>query len=140
MRVGGIDLNQARMQAVIDAVISLAAAPQGFRSSDVAVKARAIRGLSEGAYTARQAAYDLKKLRGKNLVRLVPKSRRYEVVPKGLQTLTALLVLRDRVIKPVLAGVGKPKRGPKPKNRSPLDVQYETVHTEMRNLLQTLLQ
>jgi len=138
MRVGGIDLNQARMQAVIDAVISLAAAPQGFRSSDVAVKARAIRGLSEGAYTARQAAYDLKKLRGKNLVRLVPKSRRYEVVPKGLQTLTALLVLRDRVIKPVLAGVGKPKRGPKPKNRSPLDVQYETVHTEMRNLLQII--
>jgi len=138
MRVGGIDLNQARMQAVINAVISLAAAPQGFRSSDVAVKVRAIRGLNERAYTARQAAYDLKKLRGKHLVRLVPKSRRYEVVPEGLQTLTALLVLRDKVIKPVLAGVGKPKPGPKPKNRSPLDVQYGTVHAEMRNLLEII--
>ena len=138
MRVGGVDLNKARMRAVIEAVMSLAAAPQGFCASDVAVKVRAILGVDEESYTARQAAYDLKKLRGKDLVRLAPKSRRYEVVPEGLQALTALVVLRDKVIKPVLAGAGKPKRGPKPKNRSPLDVQYEIVHAEMRNLLQCI--
>jgi hypothetical protein len=80
----------------------------------------------------------LKKLRGEDFVRLAPKSRRYEIVPEGLQALTALLVRGDKVITPVLAGAGKSKRGPKPKNRSPLDVQYEIVHAEMRNLLQII--
>jgi hypothetical protein len=138
MRVGGVDLNKARMRAVIEAVMSLATAPQGFRASDVAVKARTILGVNEESYTARQAAYDLKKLRGKDLVRLVPKSRRYEIVPEGLKALAALLILRNKVIKPVLAGAGKPKRGPKPKNRSPLDAQYEIVHAEMCNLLRII--
>jgi hypothetical protein len=60
-------------------------------------------------YTPRQAAYDLKKLRGKDWVRKIDTSPRYETVPEGLQTMTALLVLREKVIKPVLAGAGKPK-------------------------------
>ena len=137
-RVGGIDISKPRIRAVTEAVIGLAATPQGFRSSDLAVKVRAIMGVNEEAYTARKAAYDLKKLRGKNLVHLTAKSRRYEVVLEGLQAMTALLVLRDKVIKPVLAGAGKPRRGPKPKNRSPLDDHYETIHAQMRSLLQVI--
>ena len=95
-------------------------------------------GYSEDTYTPRKAAYDLKKLRGKNVIRRVGKSRRYETVPEGLRTVTALLVLRDKVIKPVLAGAGKPRRGRKPKNQSPIDAHYEAIQFQMRSLFQLI--
>src|ERR1700688_2482651 len=58
---------------------------------------------SPSAYGPRQAAYDLKKLRGKQIVQRIGSTRRYEPVPSGLRAITALLVLRDKAIKPLLA-------------------------------------
>jgi hypothetical protein len=46
-------------------------------------------------YSPRQASYNLKKLRARNLVRWIPKSRRYETVPEGLRAMVAFLVLMD---------------------------------------------
>lgn len=137
-RVGGVDINQPRMRAVVEAVIALASAPRGFRPSDVAAQVHAIMGSDKTDYTARKAAYDLKKLQGKTIVRRIAMSRRYETVPEGLQAITALLVLREKVIKPVLAGASKPRRGPKLKNQSPIDAHYETIQLHMRNLFQFL--
>jgi hypothetical protein len=137
-RVGGIDLNQSRLRAVIEAVIALAVAPTGFAVSDLASKVREIMNVDPQQYTARQAAYDLKKLRGKNFVRKLGRSRRYGVIPEGLRTLTALWVLREKVIKPVLAGAAKPKRGPKPRHQSPIDVLYQAIQLAMFNLFQAL--
>jgi hypothetical protein len=134
-RVGGVDLNQPRMRAVLEAVIALAASPQGFRCPDLVatVQNGAIR-----SYTPRQAAYDLKKLRGKNLVRKIDNSRRYEPVPEGLQNMAAVLILRDKVLQPVLAGAGKPKRGPKPKHQSQTDIHYANIQTELYSLFQII--
>lgn len=137
-RVGGIDLNQPRLRAVIEAVIALAAVPIGFTVSDLAAKVREIMNVEPQQYTARQAAYDLKKLRGKNFVRKLGRSRRYRVIPEGLRSLTALWVLREKVIKPVLAGAAKPKPGPKPRHQSPLDVLYQAIQLAMFNLFQAL--
>jgi hypothetical protein len=137
-RVGGIDIDKPRMRAVIEAVTGFAAAPLGFRASDIAAKVREIMGYSEDTYTSRKAAYDLKKLRGKNVIHRVGKSRRYEVVAQELRAVTALLVLREKVIKPVLAGAGKPRRGRKPKNQSPIDAHYEAIQSQMRNLFQLI--
>jgi hypothetical protein len=52
--------------------------------------------------------------------------------------LAALLILREQVIKPVLAGVCRPKRGRPPKNLHPLDVHYQKLQREMLATLQTL--
>lgn len=134
-RVGGVNVNQPRMQAVIEAVIGLSAAPRGFRCADLADK---VQNSFLGDYTPRQAAYDLKKLRGKHLVHKIDNSRRYEPVPEALQYMAALLILREKVLKPVLAGAGKPKRGPKPKYQSQIDIHYANIQTEMRNLFQTV--
>jgi hypothetical protein len=137
-RVGGIDINNPRMRAVIEAVTGFAAAPNGFRASDIAARVQEIMGNSKDTYTSRKAAYDLKKLRGKDVIRRVGKSRRYEIVPDGLRAVIALLVLRDKVIKPVLAGAGKPRRGRKPKNQSPIDAHYEAIQFQMRSLFQLI--
>jgi len=106
-RVGGIDLNKLRLRAVVEAVIALAAVPNGFTVSDLATKVRNILNVDPQQYTPRQAAYDLKKLRGKNFVRKLDRSRRYVVSLDGLRTLTALWLLREKTIKPVLAGANE---------------------------------
>jgi hypothetical protein len=63
-------------------------------------------------YTTRQASYDLRKLRAKNLITLPGHARRYHTPPDAVRTITALLVLRDQVIKPILAGVRSPRPNP----------------------------
>jgi len=137
-KVAGIDLNKSRVRAVLKAVIALAAGPTGFTVSDLAAKVRDILGLSEADYLPRHAAYDLKKLRGKQWVKKIGKSRRYQTVPQGLQIMSALLLLREKVIKPVLAGAGKPKPGPRPKQESDVDKQYRLIQAEMRSLFHLL--
>ena len=63
-------------------------------------------------YTIRQAAYDLRKLRGKHLTVKPGRTRRYHVPPEAARTIAALLTLRDHVIAPILAGVRSPRTRP----------------------------
>ena len=51
-----------------EAVLAL---PTGFTASELAQKVRAMSGEAESAYGPRRAAYDLKKLRGKQMVRRI---------------------------------------------------------------------
>lgn len=73
---------------------------------------------------------DLKKFRAKHLVHKIESTRRYEVVPPGLRRMSALIVLRDQVIKPLLAVTCQLKRGPKPKSCTTLDRHDQTLRTE----------
>ena len=90
------------------------------------------------AYTIRQAAYDLKKLRAKNLVTRIGRSRSYQVPAWALKAMTALLLLKDKVIKPVLANLDAPLDRPQPDQASPLDDHYLRLQADMRSLLQAL--
>jgi len=137
-RTAGVDLQKPRMQAVAEAVIALAAQPEGFSVADLAERVRAQKGRPMASYAARKAAYDLRKLRGKSLVERIVKTRRYRVRRPGIRTLAALLILREQVIKPVLAAVCRPKRGRPPKNLHPLDPHYQKLQREMLATFQTL--
>jgi hypothetical protein len=137
-RTAGIDLNKPRLQAVLQAVIALAPLPGGFTASQLADQVRHLMGWPENQYRPRQAAYDLKKLRGKQWVEKIGNSRRYQPLPTGLKIMAALLTLREKVVKPVLAGAGKPETQRKPQNQTELDIQYRKVQTEMHQLLQLL--
>ena len=66
----------------------------------------------------------------------VRSSRRYQVPPDGLRTIAALVILRDKVIKPILAGTAKPKMGRKPKTWSAIDEHYETIRKDMQTLFE----
>jgi hypothetical protein len=135
-RMAGIDLNKPRMRAVLEAIVSLSLAPKGFTASDLAAKVRDI--LPQTHYQTRHASYDLKKFRAKQWIHKMGNSRRYQAAPDGLQLMAALLILREKVIKPVLAGAGKPKCGPKPKQLSAVDLIYQNIQTAMYNLFLTL--
>ncbi|MCR4319173.1 MAG: hypothetical protein NUV74_02410 [Candidatus Brocadiaceae bacterium] len=81
-------------------------------------KVREIMKDSDSKYQSRQASYDLKKFRGKDLVYRVEHSRCYQVTKNGLRMITAYIVLREKTLMPLLACAGKRKTGPKPPNCS----------------------
>jgi hypothetical protein len=86
-------------------------------------------------YTVRQAAYDLRKMRGKRLVDKPGRSRRYQLPAHAARTITALLGLRDHVIAPILAGVRSPRLGRKPNIWTAIDRDYEQIRIDMQTLL-----
>ena len=137
-RVGGVDLHRPRMRAALAAVLALAPTPAGFNLAEFTAKVHAIAGYAASAYGPRQAAYDLKKLRGKHLVTKVSTCRRYQAPPDSLRTIAALLILRDQVIHPLLAGVRTRRVGRKPQTWSVIDARYETLRLEMRHLFHDL--
>jgi hypothetical protein len=137
-RVGGIDVNRPRIRAVMEGVMALSTHPRGFMALDLAERVKEILGDSVPDYHARQASYDLKKLRGKDLVRRIKHSQRYEVSPEGLRAMTGFIVLRKKVLNPLLTGslARNPER--KPKNRSQIDIHYENIRSEMQNIFEII--
>jgi hypothetical protein len=123
-RVAGVDMNKARMRAVLQAVMALAVLPERWGSAAVAGKVCEIRGCAPEQYQARHASYDLKKLRGKKLIHK-DGPRYYEASAEGLQTIAALAILQDKVIRPVLAKASNPQMQKKPANPSSIEEHYE---------------
>ena len=137
-KVGGIDFNKARMRRVAEAVLALSPSPGGFTASELAREVRNISQQSEPEYGPRRAAYDLKKLRGKHIVRRIAKSQRYEPIPEGLKTITALIVLRNKAIRPLLAAAQRLRRPRRAQNPTVLDTHYETIRVAMEGIFQEL--
>jgi hypothetical protein len=136
-RLAGIDLNKARNRHVVDAVVALSTKPGGFTLAQLAEAVRQRSGQNANTYSARNAAYDAAKLLGKTLVRRIERSRRYAVDPHGVRTLCAYLLLREKVIKPLLAGVVRPYGRP-PKVLAPLDQHYVTLREELHRTFETI--
>ncbi|HEV2374372.1 MAG TPA: hypothetical protein VGS19_19710, partial [Streptosporangiaceae bacterium] len=135
-RVGGIDLNKPRIRAALAAALALAPAPHGFTVAEHAAKVSTMTGHS--GYTIRQAAYDLRKLRGKNLAVKPGRTRRYHIPPGAARTIAGLLALRDHIIAPILADVRSPRRGRKPAVWTRIDRDYETLRIGMQTLFHDL--
>jgi hypothetical protein len=108
--IGGIDPNKARMRAIVEALIALSASPNGFTAAAVAARVCARTEQSPSQYGPRRAAYDPPRQGYRPPHRSHP---RYEPLPTGLRAMTALLVLGDKAIKPLLAGTRplRPARG-----------------------------
>ena len=137
-RLAGVDLHKPRMRAISEAVVALAPKPGGFTITELSAKVRELLPAGERTYLPRQASYDLAKLRGKALVERIDTTRRYRVPPQGIRILAGMLILREKVIKLVLAGLGKPRVGRPPKTVHPLDQHYVNLQQEMRRTFKTL--
>jgi uncharacterized protein YegP (UPF0339 family) len=137
-RVAGIDVNKDRIRTVMQAVMALSVKPNGFSASQLAQKVRDITADVDLCYQTRQASYDLRKLRAKDLVRKIGNSRRYETTASGLKKITAFFVLREKVLIPLLAAADKTKTAPRPMDQCKLDVHYHNIQTEMKHIFNEL--
>lgn len=132
-RLGGIDINRPRARAALSAALALAACPAGFTAAGFTAKVQAITG--DAGYTARQAAYDIRKLRAKNLITREGRSRRYHVPADAARTIAGIVILRDQVIVPCLAGIRAPGTGCPPASPDTTDQHYQKLRSQMRELL-----
>jgi len=137
-KVGGIDLNKPRMRRVAEAILALSSRPGGFTSSELADQMADCSSQPKDCYSPRQAAYDLKKLRGKQMVERIGKTRHYRSTPAGLRAICALMTLREKAIRPLLAAAQeiRPSRGAQ--NPTALDRHYETVRVGMAGVFREL--
>jgi hypothetical protein len=137
-RVGGVDVNKTRIRDALRAALALTPAPNGFTVAEFTTKVHALTSTSDTQYSTRQAAYDLRKLRGKQLVHKPGCGRRYRVSPLAARTIAALLTLRDQVIAPILAAVRSPRMGRKPAHWTRVDRDYERIRIGMQTLFTDL--
>ncbi len=137
-RVGGVDVNRPRIRNALAAVLALAIAPEGFTVGQFTETVRAMTGQTKQQYSLRQGAYDLRKLRGKQLLAKPGRTRRYHVPEEAARLIAALLALRDKVIAPLLAGVRVPRQGRPPTSWTPVDRDYETLRRGMQTLFRDL--
>jgi hypothetical protein len=137
-RVGGVEFNKPRIRWAVQGILSLSTNPKGFTAGDLAAAVREIGGRKAQGYSSRNASYDLKKFRGKHIIEKKLHSNRYKFMADGLRALAAAVLLRDKVIRPLLMCHGALRRGRKPKNRAPIDRHYDVLQHQMRNLFQEL--
>lgn len=130
-RLAGLDMNKARNRAVVESVIALATEPEGFTLVQLAEGVRQRLDCTAAEYPVRRASYDLAKVRGKGLVSKVDGRRCYQSQPAELRVLCAYLVLREHVLKPMLAAAGKGEAGPSPGKLSPIDKCYLALQERM---------
>jgi hypothetical protein len=80
----------------------------------------------------------LKRLRGKQIVQRIGSTRRYEVIPTGLRAISALLVLREKALKPLLAAAQDiaPARGGQ--NPRAIDRHYHDLRLALTGVFHEL--
>lgn len=135
VRVGGVDVNQKRIQAVMKALIPFSATPGGFTASQLAMKVSEILGTT---YSARQASYDLKKFRGKQLVSRIENSHRYQTHTDGIKKMTSFLVLHEKVLTPLIDNSGKLPIGRPNKDFGIIDLHCRNIQIEMKQIFKNL--
>ncbi len=113
-------------------------APAGFTVGDLAVKVHTMTGTTADDYSIRQAAYDLRKLRGKQLVHRIGRSHRYTLPPHAARVVAGLVALREQVLAPILAGLRRPRLGRKPSTWTAIDRDYEQVRIAIETLFDDL--
>ena len=94
-RIAGVDFFKPRNIAMMETVLSLSIKPNGYTISDITEIMQ--KKINEN-YTNRKAAYDLRKLREKGLVKKLKGTRRYITTRKGTQIIFAVLsILKDEI-------------------------------------------
>jgi len=137
-RLAGLDLNKPRNRAVVQGLVALSSAPDGFTVPELAEQVRRRLHCSPEEYSTRRASYDLAKARGKGLSQRVPGHCRYQCQPYQIRPLCAYVLLRDQVLKPLLAGAQCDRLHDPPKQVAPLDQQYLLLQTQMNRTFELL--
>jgi hypothetical protein len=110
----------------------------GFTVTEFTAKVCALTEDDHTGYAVRQAGYDLRKLRGDQLLDKPGRTRGCHVPPQAARTIAALFTLREQVIAPILAGVRSPRMGRKPAHWTRVDRDYERIRIDVQTLVSDL--
>ncbi|NIM12049.1 MAG: hypothetical protein GTO45_08015 [Candidatus Aminicenantes bacterium] len=133
-RLAGIDLNKARCRNAMKAVLELSTKSGGFSSKDLANKYVQITQIPEQNYKSRHAAYDLRKLRAKQIVQKKENSRKYQVTTRGIAVIVASIVFREKIFKPISTGINKKEIAQAPQKLAKIDQIYLSIREKIMDI------
>ena len=133
-RLAGIDLNKERCRHMMKAVLELSTKSDGFSSKDLSTQYAQMTQISEQSYTSRQAAYDLRKLRAKQIVQRKERSRKYHVTDKGMALIVATIIFREKIFNPIWTGLNKKQLAEAPPTLSKIDQIYLSIRDQIMDI------
>jgi hypothetical protein len=104
-RVPALRFADARVQALLAALVVFRLLPHGFGAADFRQHLAPLLGLAPGALTPGRVTYDLRRLRLHGFIARIPQSYRYAVTPAGLRLALFFTRLYARLLRPGLARV-----------------------------------
>jgi hypothetical protein len=117
-RLAGVDFNKARPRQVAAGLLALSMKPGGFTSKDLADE---LAHKFDFEYSRRNAAYDLRKFRGKEMVIKIKGSNRYVVTEDGIKTISAILCMLTKAVPALLAIIRSPWKEQRKEQLSKMD-------------------
>jgi hypothetical protein len=138
-RVPGLKIDHPRQLALMHALVRFAhiAAGGKFSTREIHAFTAEALGMSVETYSLASLRYDLSKLRAKQLVQKVPRSRRYRLTREGYCICLVFLKLFERIYAPLTAGLLQPLSGDsrlQQQKRTQLDQLYQRVIDDLNQL------
>ncbi len=127
----GLRFGDPRAMAILAALVGFAHLIAGFTNRELRERVAV---LLEAAYSARQATYDLRRLRRKGLVRRLPGRQRYLLTPLGRRVAVLFVKTYGRVLTPGLI-VLDPALPPELAARSPLALAWRRLDRTLDNFI-----
>jgi len=142
-RIPGLKLDNPRQLALMHALVRFThiAAANGFTTAELHPMVVDALGTAGDQYTLASLRYDLSKLRAKCLVKKLPQSRRYRLLPQGYSICLVFLKLFERIYAPLTAGLLSPIKGDATlhsQHRSQLDRLYQRVVDDLDTLIEAV--
>jgi hypothetical protein len=142
-RIPGLKVDHPRQLALMHALVRFAniAAGNTFTTSEIYPHTLKALGSAPDDYSLAALRYDLSKLRAKQLVNKLPRSRRYQLTPQGYSLCLVFLKLFERIYAPLTAGLLRPVPGDhklQQQRQSQLDRLYQRVVDDLDQLVSAL--
>jgi hypothetical protein len=123
----GLRFGEARVMAVLAALVAFCHVVAGFTNRQLAERARA---LLHAPYGSRQATYDLRRLKRKGLIAKVPRTHRYQLTSLGRRVAVLFTKTYGRVLAPGLS-VLDPRLPDELAARSPLATAWRRLERSL---------
>ena len=123
----GLRFGEPRVMALLSALVGFSHLVAGFTNHQVVQRVAA---LLDHPYTSRQATYDLRRLRRKQLIVRRPHSQRYDLTHRGRRVAVVFLKTYGRVLTPGLA-ITDPTLPTDVAARSPLGRAWRTLDQQL---------
>jgi len=104
-RITGIRIEDERIMGVIEALLKRSNVIAHISNKDLRKEVQRVRGISAEEYGSTKMGYDLKRLLVKKIIKRVEGTHRYVFTQFGYKLCLMLLLIKDRVVEPVMSGI-----------------------------------
>ncbi len=104
-RITGIRIEDGRMMGVIEALLKRSHLVSHITNKDLRKEVQRVRSIGEEEYGSTKMGYDLKRLLMKKIIKKVESTHKYIFTKTGYKICLMLLLIKDRVVEPLISGI-----------------------------------